>query len=169
MLRAIIHAILSAMRAAGKGIDWFLSIFGIGGGAPAAKIEPEKIGLPTLDELKRVQESARGQQKAADLMISTALAQVHSYACARPKARLDMNLDKLNLDQTIWLMKLSERELSLVAKATDIRLQAALDGDADPIDGVRPLVEPKPDTTSRFTKRILDKKQQRVLYLAEAA
>ncbi len=85
------------------------------------------------------------------------------------ESALDMNLDKLNLDQTIWLMKLSERELSLVAKATDIRLQAALDGDADPIDGVRPLVEPKPDTTSRFTKRILDKKQQRVLYLAEAA
>lgn len=167
MIRAIINAILSAMRAAGKGIDWFLSIFGIGGGVAPAEIEPEKMGLPTLDELKRDQDNARGQQTAADMMISTALAQVHSYACAKPSARLAMSLDKLNLDQTIWLMKLSERELDLVAKATDRRVQAALDGDEDAIDGVRPLIEKKPDITSRFTKRILDKK--RSIYFAEAA
>lgn len=167
MIRAIINAILSALRAAGRGMDWFLSIFGIGGGAPAAEIEPEELGLPSLDDLKRVQDNARGQQKAADLMISTALAQVHSYACAKPSARLDMSLDKLNLDQTIWLMKLDERELALVAAATDRRLQAALDGDDDAIDGVRPLIEKKLDVTSRFTKRILDKK--RAIYFAEAA
>lgn len=167
MIRAIINAILSALRAAGRGMDWFLSIFGIGGGAPAAEIEPEELGLQSLDDLKRVQDNARGQQKAADLMISTALAQVHSYACAKPSARLDMSLDKLNLDQTIWLMKLDERELALVAAATDRRLQAALDGDDDAIDGVRPLIEKKLDVTSRFTKRILDKK--RAIYFAEAA
>lgn len=147
-LMALIMAIANMGKGLWHGVKWCwrtgCGLFGLGG-SPTV-MPPKQLDLPDTDEIDIVRDMARGRQRAVDAMLSTPARRVQAWAAALPEQRDTIPLRGLTEDQVDWLeVRLTDDELMLLAaEKSEHKINAALAGIEDAIQGVRSVPSPRP-------------------------
>jgi len=157
----IIRAILMALAAAatfGGGWMWWLggiavaSAFGGGGGGQTA-MPRETLALPDVDDVRDAKADSVAKEQAIHFLMGSPESQVQTWAGSTSYQREALPLDKLSIEQRVWLQSRSADELRFIADAKTHRVYLALTGRPDAIHGVASY-GCEPDAPSPLTARI---------------
>ncbi|ARQ56916.1 hypothetical protein Kim5_CH00809 [Rhizobium sp. Kim5] len=163
MLRAILNAIKMIVMSPWSALLWGAGalerFFGGGSDAPAAPFPHLEAELPDESSIEEARDLERGRAAAVEHIRKTSPElQVKMFAEATDEDRLQADLSLLTPEQTLWLLDMNDKQLKVVADASDRRIAAALNGEHNALTAILSVGQPEPDDTTGLVHRITAKR-----------
>jgi hypothetical protein len=126
----------------------------LGGGGGQTAMPHENLALPDVDDVRDAKSDAVSREQAIDHLMGSPESQVQTWAGSTSYQREALPLEKLSIEQRVWLQSRSDDELKLLAAAKTYQVYSALTGRPDAIKGVASYGS-EPDEPGPLTARIL--------------